>query len=157
MGETIIFADATLFINANKIHEINDYFLQYKENDITFVCEPQNGYNIGMMQINCSVKTLEFFKRSLDKMIKGIETHDQNAIKHIIYKDSTDLELKFGYFDERVVCDAFYYYHRENFLIWKSFIPNKNKIANYNHRIKQFYDNELIDIDTYNKWIKPEI
>jgi hypothetical protein len=155
MGETIIFSDATLLINAKNSHEILDYFLQYKDNDITFILEPENGQNIGIMQIKCSEKTLEFYNRALDKMIKNIENHDQNAIKYTIFYDSKDLELKTGYFGNRIVCDRFFNYMRDSFLIWKSFIPNKNKIANYNHRIQQFYDNGLIDIDTYNKWIKP--
>lgn len=155
MGETIIFSDATLFINKKNSHEIKDYFLQYKENDIVFIHEEGNGQNIGIIQINCSEKTLEFFNRSLDKMKKKIEVHDQCAIKNTIFNDCEDLNLKFAYFGERIVCDRYYHWMRDSFLIWKSFINNKhNKIANYNHRIQQFYDNELIDTETYNKWIK---
>jgi hypothetical protein len=152
MGETIIFSDATIFINKNKSHELKDYFSGYSENDITFVLEEGNGQNIGVLQIKCSKKTLELFDRALDLMNKGIEVHDQNAIKRIIFYCSQDLELRTGYFGDRIVCDVFHYYMKDNFLIYKSFISNRNKISNFNQRIQKFYDLQLIDIDTYNKW-----
>jgi len=152
MGETIIFSDATIFINKNKSHELKDYFLGYSENDITFVFEEGNGQNIGIMQIKCSEKTLEFFIRSLNNMIKDGEVHDQSAIKHVIFYESQDLQLNMGYFGERIICDIFHSYMKDNFLIYKSFISNRNKTSNFNQRIQKFYDLGLMDYDTYNEW-----
>jgi hypothetical protein len=152
MGETIIFSDATIFINKNKSHELKDYFLGYSENDITFIFEEGNGENIGVMQIKCSEKTLEFFIMALDNMIKGGEVHDQSAIKYVIFYHYEDIQLKMGYFGERIVCDVFHHYKKDDFLIYKSFISNRNKTSNFNQRIQKFYDLGLIDYDTYNKW-----
>lgn len=152
MGETIIFSDATIFINKNKSHELKNYFLEYSENDITFVFEEGNGQNIGVMQIKCTEKTLEFFIRALDIMIKGREVHDQSAIKCVIFHECQDLQLNMGYFGDRIICDTFHHYMKDNFLIYKSFISNINKTSNFNQRIQKFYDLQLIDFETYNKW-----
>jgi hypothetical protein len=155
MGETIIFSDATIFINKNKSHELKDYFESYSENDIIFINEEGNGENIGVIQIKCSKNTLEFFNRVLEVMKLGIQLHDQNAIKHTKYHLVNDLNLKFGFFGERIYCGTCHI--RDNFLIYKSFISNRNKISNFNQRIQQFYELQLIDYDTYNKWtIKDE-
>jgi hypothetical protein len=153
MGETIIFSDATIFINKNKSHELKDYFLEYNENDVVFIYEDGNGENIGVTQIKCSKKTLEFFNRALQLMYSGDQTHDQNAIKHTKYYLISDLDLKLGYFGDRIFCFYFQEYRRHDFLIYKSFISNKTKISNFNQRIQIFYDLGLIDIETYNKWI----
>jgi len=152
MGETIIFSDATIFINKNKSHELKDYFLGYSENDITFILEEGNGENIGVIQIKCSEKTLEFFNCALEVINNGIQRHDQNAIKHTKYHLVHDLNLKFGFFGDRIFCYNFREDKRDDFLIYKSFISNRNKTSNFNQRIQKFYDLGLMDYDTYNKW-----
>jgi len=152
MGETIIFSDATIFINSNKAHELPNYMLEDCNKDILFVNEGNNGQNIGVMRIKCSEKTLEFFNRSLELMNQNIKDHDQNAIKHILYHESQDLDITSGYFSDRIMCQYFYEHLREHYYIFKSFISNRNKSANFNQRLQQFYDLRLIDDETYNKW-----
>ena len=104
------------------------------------------------MRIKCSEKTLEFFNRSLELMNQNIKDHDQNAIKHILYHESQDLDITSGYFSDRIMCQYFYEHLREHYYIFKSFISNRNKSANFNQRLQQFYDLRLIDDETYNKW-----
>lgn len=152
MGEVIIFSDATIFMNKNKAHELKDYFLLYSHFDLVFVNEGPNGINIGLIQINCSEKTLDFFSRSLQIMKDGKQTHDQNAIKHAVH-ESHDLQLTLSLYDERIMCDYFNESLRENFFIFKSFISNRGKESNFNQRIQKFYDLKLIDEPTYHKWI----
>jgi hypothetical protein len=41
---------------------------------------------------------------------------------------------------------------KKDFIVYKSFIKNENKTSNFNQRIQIFYDNGLIDINTYNKY-----
>lgn len=152
MGEIIVFSDATIFINANKTHELKNYILENSELDIVFVHEGNWGQNIGVLRITCSEKTLEFFSRSLQIMKNDIETHDQNAIKRALL-ESSDLEIKSGFFGDRIMCQYFYEHLREHFYIFKSFISNRGKASNFNQRIQQFYDLRLIDEEAYNKWV----
>lgn len=149
MGEIIVFSDATIFINGNKAHELESYLLENPDLDIVFVNETTNGQNIGVFRITCSEKTLDFFEKSLQIMKDGIETHDQNAIKRAL---SNNPNIKSGYFGDRIMCEYFYEYLREHFYIFKSFISNRGKESNFNQRLQQFYNLQLIDEATYNKW-----
>lgn len=149
MGEIIVFSDATIFINANKAHELQAYLLENPHLDIVFVNESRNGQNIGVLRITCSEKTLDFFEKSLQIMKDGVETHDQNAIKRVL---SNEPDIESGYFGDRIMCQYFYEHLREHFYIFKSFISNRGKESNFNQRLQQFYDHRLIDEATYNKW-----
>ena len=149
MGEIIVFSDATIFINGNKAHELESYLLENPDLDIVFVNESTNGQNIGVLRITCSEKILEFFENSLQIMKDGVETHDQNAIKRAL---SNNPNIKSGYFGDRIMCQYFYEHLREHFYIFKSFISNRGKESNFNQRLQQFYDLQLIDEATYNKW-----
>ena len=149
MGEIIVFSDATIFVNGNKVHELQSYILENPDLDIVFVNEYANGQNIGVLRITCSEKTLDFFEKSLQIMKDGIETHDQHAIKRVLYNDPN---IKSGYFGDRIMCQYFYEHLREHFYIFKSFISNRGKESNFNQRLQQFYNLQLIDEATYNKW-----
>jgi hypothetical protein len=151
MGEIIVFSDATIFINHNKAHELQAYILENPDLDIVFVNEYSNGQNIGVLRITCSEKMLDFFEKSLQIMKDGIETHDQNAIKRALSETNT---ITSGLFGDRIMCQHFYEYMRPHFYIFKSFISNRGKESNFNQRLQQFYDLQLIDEATYNKWSK---
>lgn len=63
MGKSIIFTDATIFINSKNIHELDNFFNKYIDNDLCFGDNDGKGcFNIGIILIKCSEKTLVFLK-----------------------------------------------------------------------------------------------
>jgi len=152
MNNSIIFSDATIFINSKNKTELKDYFDKYKKYDLSFIKEGDI-YNIGLILINCNEKTLVFFEKVLELLNSKEITLDQSAINKLL--PSSD--VKYTTFDDRIFCGEFKEEFRNNFLIYKSFIKNENKISNFNQRIQNFYDNKLIDKSVYEKYfIKQE-
>ena len=154
MGEIIVFSDATIFVNKEKSHELKDFFLQYQDYDLVFINEYITDdiiqYNVGMIQIKCSEKTLDFFNRVLERMKNTTDTHDQDAIN----REPKD-NLRHTRFDsDRIFCQYFREDKRHDYLIWKTFITNRGKVSNFNQRLDQFYEKQLISTETYHKYIK---
>jgi hypothetical protein len=82
--------------------------------------------------------------------------HDQASINWLLnpfgrYPHAKP-DLKVTVYGEQIYCDYFRESRRNEFIIYKSFISNKNKTDNFNQRIQNFYNNRLIDKETYNKW-----
>jgi len=155
IGETIVFSDATIFINNKNISKLYEYLNNYRE-DLVFINEFQNNcYNIGFILIKCNKQTQEFFEKVLYLLNTKQFTHDQACINHLI-KNNNFPNISVNVFGKEIYCG--YYFieeERENFIIYKSFINNTgNLIDNYNLRIKHFYDLKLIDEKTYNIWYK---
>ena len=150
-GETIVFSDATIFINANKSSELKPYIEQYRDHDLVFINEFANGLNIGLLTIQCSDLTLDFFTEVLHLMRTNQYQHDQVAINKLI--ESQKYPLKYTVYGERIFLEYFRENRREDFLIFKSFVNNRGKISNFNQRIQQFYNYKLIDQATYDKWL----
>ena len=157
MGETIIFSDATIFIHSENGFKLEQYIMQYKDYDLVFIDESANEiYNIGFITIKCSEKTLNFFKNALELMNTKQMKHDQASINWLLnpfgrYPHAKP-DLKVTVYGEQIYCDYFRESRRNEFIIYKSFISNKNKKDNFNQRIQNFYNNRLIDKETYNKW-----
>ncbi len=152
MKNPIVFSDATIFINSKNKNQLKHYFDEYKKYDLSFIKEG-DAYNIGLIFINCNEKTLDFFEKVLDLLNSKEITWDQAAVNKLL--PSSD--VKYTTFDNRIFCGEFNEEYRNEFLIYKSFIKNENKISNFNQRIQNFYDNKLIDKNMYDKYfIKQE-
>jgi hypothetical protein len=144
-GSTIIFSDATVFINETTCMLLESFINNYIDYDICFIKE-NDIFNIGFMKINCNDNTISFFKNCLNIMKNGEYSHDQGAVNYLLPNSG----LKYTTFDENIIyCDSFDA-SKNNYIIYKSFIKNVNKINNFNQRIQNFYDNKLIDENTYN-------
>jgi hypothetical protein len=157
MGEIIIFSDATIFVHNENGAKLEQYIMQYKDYDLVFVDESANEiYNIGFITVKCSEKTLNFFKEALNIMNTKQINHDQASINFLLNPygryPHVKPNLKFTVYGEKIYCDYFRDYRRNDFIIYKSFISNKNKKDNFNQRIQIFYNNSLIDKETYDKW-----
>ena len=151
LGETIIFSDATIFIHSENGAKLEEYINQFHAYDICFIDESMNErYNIGFLTIKCSEKTMNFFKEALNLM--QIINHDQAAVNYLLQTT----ELNYIMYDHRIFCGDFREELRDSFIIYKSFISNKNKTENFNQRIQNFYDNRFINTETYDKWYKIE-
>lgn len=148
MGTTIIFSDATVFINEKECENLESFIDNYKEYDICFIKEGGDVFNIGFMKINCNQKTLSFFENVLNLMKDGEHTHDQAAVNHLL----PDSGLKYTTFDDNIIYCPGFDHSKTNFIVYKSFIKNENKVSNFNQRIQNFYDNKLIDEDVYKKY-----
>lgn len=154
-GETIIFSDATIFINSNKSHELKPYLENYMENDLVFIKQIVNHkgeyiHNIGFLLIKCTDETESFFQNAINLMPDDeFFHHDQIIVNHLL----KTTQLKYDLYDGRILIEYFKEDMRDNFLIYKSFVSNKSKIENYNQRISHFLNKKLIDQSTYDKWI----
>jgi hypothetical protein len=156
MGNAIIFTDATIFINSNNTNEQVNFFKSYLDNDLCFADNNGKGYyNIGIILINCNIKTLTFFENVLTDLIKT-SGWDQDVInKHLINNNN----LKVNTFDrKKIYCDwNFDHSIKNSFLIYKSFIyHDKNKINNFNKRLDIFKKFQLISDEEYNANYKNE-
>lgn len=153
--ETIVFSDATIFINEKNAHKLYEYLLQYTE-ELVFIHEFQNNcYNIGFMLIKCNEKTLKFFEQVLFLLNNKTFVHDQACINNLIKCDEFR-DISVNCFGKEIYCCSYFIEHeRDNFIIYKSFINNTgNIIDNFNLRIQNFYDRKLIDEKTYKFWYK---
>lgn len=152
-NETIIFSDASIFINAKNSHLLKNYVKRYDNYDIMFVDESANKIcNIGFLTIKCNSTTLNFFKDALESFPKY--NHDQATVNALLH-DPKYSDLKYSVYDHRIFCDYFRQDLRENFIIYKSFITHETRKSNFNQRLNNFYANQLIDKETYDKWIIP--
>jgi len=156
MGNSIIFTDATIFINSNNINELVDFFNKYLENDLCFADNDGKGYyNIGIILIKCNINTLIFFENVLTDLSNN-HGWDQDVInKHLINKNN----LKVTTFDRtKIYCNwDFYPSYKNTYLIYKSFINHdKNINKNFNKRLDIFKKNELISNEEYEANYKNE-
>lgn len=156
MGTSIIFTDATIFINSNKINEIGIFFEKYLDNDLCFADNNGKGYyNIGIILIKCNVKTLTFFENVLTDLTSKLGW-DQAIINDHLYNNT---KLVVNIFDrEKIYCNwEFNPSYKNTFLIYKSFIPHDtNIIKNFNRRLDIFKKFELITDEEYNNHYKNE-
>lgn len=149
LNNFIIFSDATIFINKNNVSTLSDFFDIYKVNDLCFLPERENYYNIGIILIKCNDKTLSFFNNVLDdlRMNKG---WDQDVInKHLQYNNN----LIVNNFDSSKILIGWEFNntYRDTYLIYKSFIHhNSDIIKNYNTRLDIFRNGGLISDIEYN-------
>jgi len=156
MGKSIIFTDATIFINSKNVNELANFFNTYIDNDICFADNDGTGYyNIGIILIKCNLKTLSFFENVLSDLI-NFKGWDQDIInKHLCDNNN----LKINIFNrEKIYCDwKFNLLYKDTYLIYKSFIHhNTNIIKNFNQRLDIFKKFELITNEEYNDNYKKE-
>jgi len=156
MGSSIIFTDATLFINSNNTHEIVDFFNKYIDNDLCFANNDGNGYyNIGVILIKCNIKTLTFFENVLYDLI-NTNGWDQDVINlHLCNNNNLQVNT---FAIEKIYCHwEFNPSYKDTFLIYKSFIHHdKNIIKNFNMRLNIFKNGGLITDEEYNANYKNE-
>jgi hypothetical protein len=156
MGNSIIFTDATIFINSNNVNELVDFFHNYLENDLCFADNDGHGYyNIGIMLIKCNIKTLTFFENVLTDLTN---THgwDQHVINSHLLNNKN---LKVNTFNRtKIYCHwDFNPSYKYTYLIYKSFIHHdKNINKNFNMRLDIFKKHELITNEEYNANYKNE-
>ena len=156
MGNSIIFTDATIFINSNNINELVDFFYKYLDNDLCFADNDGKGYyNIGIILIKCNIKTLTFFENVLADLTNN-HGWDQDIInKHLCNNEN----LKVNTFDRtKIYCNwDFNPSYRYTYLIFKSFIQHdKNANKTFNKRLDIFKKFELITNEEYNANYKNE-
>jgi len=156
IGNSIIFTDATIFINSNNINELDDFFNKYIDNDLCFADNDGCGYyNIGIILIKCTTKTLSFFENVLNDLIHS-KGWDQDVINKHLYKNNN---FKVNVFNrEKIYCNFdFNPSYKNTYLIYKSFIfHDKNIIKNFNKRLDIFKNFGLISDEEYNINYKKE-
>jgi len=140
IGDYIIFSDATIFINEKNKEKLSNFFEQYKNYDISFADNNGYGfnYNIGLILLKCNENALKFFNDVLIDLITN-QSCDQYIVNMIISNSITNLTI--GCFDNsKIVCgDNFNRQHKEEFLIYKSFISHTNGlVVNYKSRFDKF-------------------
>jgi len=153
MGNSIVFTDATIFINSNNTNELLPFFEQYIENDLCFA---NNGgdmkYNIGIILIKCTTNTLTFFETVLTDL-KKTDGWDQD----IVNKNLCNSNLKINTFDSAKIVCGWEFSNNNTFLIFKSFINHdKNIFKNFNKRLDIFKTAGLITNEEYNMYRKDE-
>jgi hypothetical protein len=150
MGNTIIFTDATIFFNCNNISELVNFFNKYIDNDLCFADNDGNGYyNIGIILINCNMKTLNFFENVLIHLINS-SGWDQDIINKLLHNNNI---FKINTFNrEKIYCNwDFNPSYKNTFLIYKSFIyHDKNINKTFNKRLEIFKTSGLITDEEYN-------
>lgn len=155
MGSSIIFTDATIFINSNNTNEIVDFFYKYLDNDLCFADNDGNGYcNIGIILIKCNINTLTFFENVLTDL-----TTNHGWDQDIINTHLLTTQLKINTFDRtKIYCNwDFNPSIKDTYLIYKSFIDHdKNINKNFNKRLDIFKKHELITHQEYNDNYKNE-
>lgn len=164
IGNSIIFTDATIFINSNNTNELVDFFYKYLDNDLCFANndgkdlannDGTDHYNIGIILIKCNTKTLSFFENVLTDLTNN-HGWDQDIInKHLLNNNN----LKVNTFNkEKINCGwNFHPPYKNTFLIYKSFIHHdKNINKSFNKRLDIFKKGELITNEEYNANYKNE-
>jgi hypothetical protein len=165
MNMSIIFTDATIFINAKNTSQLETYIQQYNTPNIDLCFADNLGhdqYNIGFILIQCNEKTLAFFKKVLDEL-NTKKGWDQAVINQYL-RDANDANvgtfshLRVSKFDHRIHCGwSFNPLYKDSFYVFKSFIYHKNdKVANFNQRIDIFFKSGLINATEYNNTIIKE-
>ena len=156
MGNSIIFTDATIFINSNNINELVDFFYKYLDNDLCFADNDGNGYyNIGIILIKCNIKTLTFFENVLTDLTNK-HGWDQDIINNHLHNNDN---FKVNTFDRtKIYCNwNFNPSYKYTYLIYKSFIHHdKNMNKNFNKRLDILKNYELITNEEYNANYKNE-
>ena len=157
MGSSIIFTDATIFINSNNVNHLVDFFNDYLNNDICFADNDGNGYcNIGIILIKCNKKTLTFFNNVLIDLI-NTRGWDQDVINNHLKHINNNLTIN-TFNKTKIYCGTnFDPSYKNTFLIYKSFIVHStNIIKNFNQRLDTFKKYELITDEEYNANYKHE-
>jgi len=158
MGNSIVFTDATIFINSKNINELVDFFNKYLDNDLCFADNNGNGYyNIGIILIKCNIKTLTFFENVLSDLING-HGWDQEVVNNHL-RNNNNNNLKVNVFDRtKIHCGwEFWPYYKDTYLIYKSFIQHDaNANKNFNKRLDILKKCELITNEEYNNNYKNE-
>lgn len=152
----IVFSDATLYVNKNKVDELNQY-MQHKISDgydIMFVDFPQDNRNIGLLLIRCNMDTLQMFKDATDLITNKKIEWDQAAINHLMDTKYSTL-LKSGKFErEKIICGNRLYF-KESYLVFKITIEiTFDKLKDFNQRFQIMLDNHLITHEEYVKNIR---
>jgi len=156
MGSSIIFTDATIFINSNNINELVDFFNKYIDNDLCFADNNGNDhYNIGIILIKCNTKTLSFFENVLSDLINTKGWDQQVINKHLNNNNSLNVNT---FNKEKINCGwNFHPPYKNTFLIYKSFIKQSSSIIkNFNMRLDIFKKGGLITDEEYNANYKNE-
>jgi len=156
MGNSIIFTDATIFINSNNINQLDEFFSEYLNNDLCFANDHGDGYyNIGIILIKCNIKTLTFFENVLIDLINS-RGWDQDIINRHLYNNHNFTTTTFD--RTKIYCGLeFDPSYKDTFLIYKSFIHHdKNINKNFNRRLDTFKKYELITDEEYNANYKNE-
>ena len=156
MNKHIIFSDASIFINKNKVDEIYDLFSNYLSYDMCFADNNINSeYNIGIILIYCCDKTLSFFETVLERLEKN-KGWDQNVTNQLInstdkkYLSITKFPINKIYCGRSLPNDII-----DEFLIFKSFISHSSDANhNYNQRIQIFKNSGLISEDEYKSLLR---
>jgi hypothetical protein len=149
MGNAIMFTDATIFINSNNTNQLVDFFNKYVDNDLCFADNENGYYNIGVILIKCTTKTLTFFENVLTDLL-NTRGWDQDIVNKHLLNNNT---LKVTTFDRtKIYCNwDFNPSYRDTYLIYKSFIwHDKNIYINFNKRLDILKKYELITNEEYN-------
>ena len=149
MGDSIIFTDATIFINSNKTNELPDFFNKYLDNDLCFPRQMHDDVNIGIILIKCNTNTLTFFENVLTELISNGGWDQQIVNEHLKINNN----LKINTFDPPVICCGhnFHTPFKDTYLIFKSFIShNGNANDMFNQRMNTFKKYGLITEEEYN-------
>lgn len=104
LNNYIVFSDANIIYNPNKLLEMNDFFNQEieKEMDLVFMDNNNNHkynkMNIGLSLIKCSQLTLDFFEKvkqniKKERMLVWAKGWDQAEVNYLIENNSQNLKI----------------------------------------------------------------
>jgi hypothetical protein len=157
MNNSILFTDATIFINKDNIQLLQSYIDEKisTDKDIYFVYCKQDPINIGVILLKCNEKTLTFWEKVLEIMngtIKnGLNVWDQGVVNNLLIHQKYPID--YDYFDiDKIWCGGKIPKERtNNFFIYKSCVdPRSNRQLT---RLTYLYDTDLITKDEFDFWI----
>lgn len=142
-------------MNSNNACLLKDFVDTYKNYDLCFADNKINDlYNIGFILIKCNDKTLSFFENVLFDL-KKVKGWDQEIVNNHVWK--CEYDLKIGKFDDSVILCGYDFDEtlKDTYIIYKSFIPHhSNMTINFNERLFNLKNNNLIDSKEYDENVK---
>jgi len=158
MNSSILFTDATIFVNKNNLILLKNYvdsLVNNTDNDIFFVYLAQDPINIGVMLLKCNETNLVFWETVLNRMNnlkkQGRDAWDQGIIKQLLIREK--YPIKYDYFDINKVWAGGQMPKEKlnDFFIYKSCVnPQSNRQLT---RLTYLYNLELITKEEYEYWL----
>jgi hypothetical protein len=152
MGSYILFTDATIFINKNKVRQFKKYIDSYisKNHDMVYAYLAQDPINMGVMLINCNDKTLAFYQNILSIMNDSIKNHIDVWDQGLVNNETVNgkINISWCFFDDKIWVGGQMPTEQLNtYLLYKSTVDpmsNRQRV-----RLTYLYNLKLIDKQTF--------
>jgi hypothetical protein len=154
MNKYIIFSDATIFVNKEKLPELETFITENisKNKDIIFAYLPQDPINIGFMLIKCNEKTLFFWEEILKIMQNNLNCWDQWLVNKLILDPAYKIDYDFFDNNKVWVGDLIPKENLGSFFIYKSTLNPRSDRQKV--RLGYLLESSLIDKKTHDFYLK---